>query len=86
MGGMQREGRKGGEEGRGGREGRKGGEEKRGEEGKYLSTPDHVKRALTATYLFFPKKHMPMLFQRWGDSGRLEAATRYLAKATSKSS
>ena len=68
----------------------KGGEEERGV-GWGGQVPLHtrllyVKRTLTATYLFFPKKHMPMLFQRWGDSGRLEAATRYLAKATSKSS
>ena len=40
---------------------------------------------LTATYFFFPKKHMPMLFQRGGLSGTTQAATRYLFMATSKS-
>lgn len=40
---------------------------------------------LTATYFFFPKKHMPMLFQRGGLSGTAQAATRYLFMATSKS-
>lgn len=40
---------------------------------------------LTATYFFFPKKHMAMLFQSGGDSGMVWAATRYLARATSKS-
>lgn len=40
---------------------------------------------LTATYFFFPKKHMPMLFQSGGLSGTAQAATRYLFMATSKS-
>lgn len=40
---------------------------------------------LTATYFFFPKKHIPMLFQRGGLSGTTQAATRYLFMATSKS-
>lgn len=40
---------------------------------------------LTATYFFFPKKHMPMLFQRGGLSGTLLATTLYLERATSKS-
>ena len=38
---------------------------------------------LTATYFFFPKKHMPMLFHKWGDSGVAAAAILYLVSATS---
>lgn len=48
----------------------------------------HIKKKellRTATYFFFPKKHMPMLFQRGGLSGTTQAATRYLFMATSKS-
>lgn len=41
--------------------------------------------SLTATYFFFPKKHMPMLFHRGGLSGTAQAATLYLFMATSKS-
>lgn len=40
---------------------------------------------LTATNFCFPKKHIPILFQSWGDSGILEAAAWYLLRATSKS-
>lgn len=40
---------------------------------------------LTATYFFFPKKHMPMLFHSGGLSGTAQAATLYLFMATSKS-
>ena len=39
--------------------------------------------SLTATYFFFPKKHMPMLLHKWGDSGVAEAAILYFVKATS---
>jgi hypothetical protein len=30
-----------------------------------------------------PKKHMPMLFHSWGQSGLTTAPTRYLTSATS---
>lgn len=40
---------------------------------------------LTATYFFFPKKHIPMLFHSGGLSGAVLAITRYLERATSKS-
>ena len=41
--------------------------------------------APAVTYFAFPKKHIPMLFHRGGDSGMVWVATLYLASATSKS-
>jgi len=40
---------------------------------------------LTATYFFFPKKHMPTLLHSTADSGHETAAILYLDKATSLS-
>lgn len=51
----------------------------------WMKTSRKKKTLLTATYFFFPKKHMPMLFHRGGLSGTAHAATLYLFIATSKS-
>jgi hypothetical protein len=42
-------------------------------------------RGLTATYFFFSKKHIPILFHSEMDSGKSCAAILYLERATSKS-
>ena len=40
---------------------------------------------MAATYFFFPKKHIPILFQRCGDSGVTPEAVLYFANAASHS-
>jgi hypothetical protein len=51
----------------------------------YITTKLSMLSGLTATYFFFSKKHIPILFHREMDSGKNWAAILYLERATSKS-
>ena len=50
-----------------------------------IKSMSNRKRPRTATYRFFPKKHIPMLFHSCAELGVWIAATRYFTSATSMS-